>query len=72
MVAANAKEWSAFQVQEWAVEIMLPDPVVKALHGLSGRQLAAMAVDLTLLKDLELKALQVLRLQDELAELAFH
>ena len=70
-VAANAREWSAFEVQEWAVDI-LPKPVIEALDGLSGKELADVVTDPSLLNDLELKALHVRRLQNVLAELSFH
>ena len=72
VIAANAKEWSASQVREWAVEVDLPEAVMKAVAGYRGSDLADMAESASSLQeDLGLNRFQTKRLQDALAELDF-
>ena len=71
VVAANAKKWSVADVQEWANEVVLPEPVVKALYGLSGEELADMAEDPDLVDEFKLISLHAKRLKNALAKLTF-
>ena len=71
VIAANAREWSAFQVQEWMVEVFLPKVIIDAVAGYRGSDLADMVEGSTLEEDLDLNRRQAKRLQDALADLKF-